>query len=51
MGGNITSAIYGSNHSELVVYSMIAGMELTNSQGDNDYVKVETIFNGSLLYY
>lgn len=30
---------------------MIAGMQLTNSQGNNDQVKVDTILNGTLIYY
>jgi len=31
--------------------TMISGMQLSNSVGFNDYVDVDTYFNGTFVYY
>ncbi len=51
VGGQLTYSTNGTNHSNLVYASMIAGMRLNNSVGYNDYVDVETVLTNNRLYY
>ena len=47
VGGILTSNMYSNNASNLIVSTAIAGLQLTNNVGANDFVKVESYFNGS----
>lgn len=47
VGGLLTSNTYNNNASNLIVSTAIAGLQLTNNVGSNDFVKVESFFNGS----
>jgi len=49
VGGFLSSSIDdGKNGSTLVVTTMIAGMQLSNSVGLNDYVDVTTYLSGTV---
>lgn len=53
VGSILTSKIKAQNQnkSSLVMKSMIAGMKLSNSVGANNYVDVQTQFDGNDVQY